>query len=186
MFGILRNNEEKESVFAQLHPLLQDIAKRLGVKFVEPHDVGKYGWPEMAVTTAGFYDPSNDIISVKTNALSRRGMVLNNQDRFFMHELTHWVGGRSRLDRPVMRYANLAPFVCPSREELSTEEATAELGAMKLSQALNIDPEKAKENGEYYLAIFRPYANMNQAERDSNERVAWVLDQAFGANRRAA
>ncbi|NQU42438.1 hypothetical protein HQ520_04080 [bacterium] len=61
------------------------------------------------------------------------------------HELTHWTGHGSRLNRPLASY-------CQDKAKYSTEELTAELGAIFLLKSLDIDlQDSAMTNSAAYL-----------------------------------
>lgn len=90
------------------------------------------------------------------------------------HELTHWTGGATRIDRPGIRHY----FVGDGTRSL--EELTAEMGAAFLCQIAQLDTSETVKNSASYIASWlRPLQEnpkwVLQASKQAREAVEFIL-----------
>jgi antirestriction protein ArdC len=124
--------------------------------------------------TAGFYDGSMDFIGLN----DRKGFHNKSADEIVLHELIHFTGTKERLNRKwiinnVLSLRDFS-FEMPTKKETQTEEATAQIGALKLALVLGLNPAKFTDNTFEYIKTL-PEADLDKAERDSERAVEFIL-----------
>ena len=97
------------------------------------------------------------------------------------HELTHWTGGASRIDRPGIRHY----FTSDSTKSL--EELTAEMGAAFLCQIAQLDTSETIKNSASYIASWLKPLQENpkwvlQASKQAREAVEYILSGQLPAS----
>lgn len=155
-----------------------DIVNRLGANIV---DMGEYvgiypaSWLYLA---SGLYDYERDKIAIKADiAISSRCSEV------VLHELIHWTGHASRLNRLHKRRQistddDRQGIIDIEHNNIiyHTEEATAQLGMFKLAMVLGLDQFTHFKAMTDYLASYH-LANMHQAETESDDAVKFILDK---------
>jgi len=97
-----------------------------------------------------FYSPMQDYISVPNiNTFEKSDTYYTT----LLHELTHWTGHKTRLDR-------LKPVVHQLSESYSKEELIAELGSCFLAAEFNLTPDY--RNSAAYIQGWSQFINDNQ------------------------
>ena len=98
------------------------------------------------------WDFRRDIITIN-NQLKLTHFILTNA---VCHELIHWTGHRTRLNRPVIFKASTSMGThILSHEEVSLEESTAQYGAMLLMNQWGLYTEEVGEATFQYLKYFK-------------------------------
>jgi hypothetical protein len=148
-----------------LSPQIQELIRRLKCRV--------YGSDEdraLSPWAAGAFFPVEDKIIVgRTSEFATLDMVA-------LHEIVHWTGHPYRINRKTiglgaLNYENL------TQKQIATEEATAQFGMFKLLKFTGGDLAYGKEALNRYLSILAD-PDMQQAEKDADEAVAWIVDKA--------
>lgn len=172
-----------KTVRGQLHVKLQILIEKLKISFVEPNEIYEYGYGPMTGSTGGFWEPSRDFMCVR-NALpfpfNLAGcMSRHTGDNFLMHEVIHWTGHPSRLNRPaIAEYFKVSHISQVPEILLHTEEAIAELGMLRLAAALGFDIEPIIKGATYYISTY-PKADLLMAEKYAREAVDYILKAGY-------
>lgn len=127
---------------------------------------------------AGYYDSQEDYIG-----LNERALESDRVNEVVLHELIHWTGHPSRLNRNTI--TSQLHGMRPTSYDYHTEEATAQMGMFKLACLLGLDKELHLMLLNVYLTMF-PEANLAKADWDSNQAVGYLLDLAKYNHREAA
>ena len=122
----------------------------------------------------GFYHSGADVIVIKDEHL-------NNSTEVVLHELIHWAGAEGRLNRKWMLYSK-AVLNGKANEEMSdyvdnckdTEEATAEIGMLKLVMVLGLNPATYADLTLNYLESLLSF-NLKKADKDSDDAVEYLV-----------
>ena len=116
-----------------------------------------------------FYSPSADEI------------VVPRIDRFpdalryysvLAHELTHWTGHETRLDRDLLTHT--------SKEDYAREELVAELGAAFLCAGLGLANEPRKDNAAYVASWLKALKNDPKAIFSAASKAQYAADYLHG------
>ena len=91
------------------------------------------------VGSSAFYSPSPDQITMPPRSAFREKNATENYYSVLLHELTHWTGHKSRLNR----------FKDKSKHGYAFEELIAELGAAFQCAELGIDTKPRKDHAHY-------------------------------------
>jgi antirestriction protein ArdC len=89
--------------------------------------------------SAAYYDPNTDVIQMPDATRFRDAEQMASVE---LHELTHWSGAKTRLDRNLDRYAD-------SRANRAFEELIAEIGSGLLGAQHGFRPEHLEEHARY-------------------------------------
>lgn len=152
---------------SKLLPQLSDLIDKLGVHWIEPSRLHKaIGKDPLEL---GAYFPFHDLLYATGNQFLDINFV-------FLHELTHWTGHMSRLDRHL--YAEvLRTNTLPTPAMMHQEEATAEFGAYMLAVHYGLDEVKAKNWLESYLKECF-LADWTKAEQDAKAAMQYILEKS--------
>lgn len=105
-----------------------------------------------------FYQPVTDHIQMPDEHLFLGTETFNRQEAYYavlLHELTHWTGHKSRLNRSFSeRFGN---------EAYAIEELVAELGSAFLCADLNITPETRPDHAKYIQSCLKVIKADNRA-----------------------
>ncbi len=105
-----------------------------------------------------FYQPATDHIQMPDEHLFVGSKTFNRQEAYYavlLHELTHWTGHTSRLNRSFSdRFGN---------EAYAIEELVAELGSAFLCADLNITPETRPDHAKYIQSWLKVMKADNRA-----------------------
>jgi antirestriction protein ArdC len=125
---------------------------------------------------AAFYNPKNDIIVMNTE----RPNAIPILDRTILHELGHWTGHSSRMQRKVI--VNTEKQKTYSDVELENEEIIAEMICYQLGRELNILSKEWQQKSENYIATYTKGSVYDA--RDHVKRAVWFLLKIAAANMR--
>jgi len=122
----------------------------------------------------GCYHPVLDMIVVKDEHLC-------NSTEIVLHEIIHWAGAESRLNRKWVTDSKAIMMGTASQETLDsfnddrdTEEATAEIGMLKLVLVLGLNPAQQADSALDYLEGLLDI-DMVKADKDSDKAVEYWL-----------
>ncbi len=105
-----------------------------------------------------FYQPATDHIQMPDEHLFIGSETFNRQEAYYavlLHELTHWTGHKSRLNRSFSdRFGS---------EAYAIEELVAELGSAFLCADLNITPETRPDHAKYIQSWLKVMKADNRA-----------------------
>lgn len=152
------------TVRSKLRPELSRMIEDFGIKWVESDVLYKYTGEFLPNRANGAYFPHNDVMCIRE--LSHQRSV----NHTFLHELAHWTGARSRLNRSTVRKISTGKWVDDA--ELHTEEAVAELAAKELIDYFQL----SSDNGycERYLALYE-LADLEYATLEAKKVVQYVI-----------
>jgi hypothetical protein len=151
------------------------LVKALGatVKLYSEIEAGKEVpdyFHRMCGFSQGLYDGHRDLIGVEDS--------VEDPDMVVLHELIHYTGTKQRLKRKWIINNALCiqdlPSELPTRAETQTEEATAQIGMLKLVLVLGFNPARFVDVTYNYLKTL-PEADMNKADRDSDKAVDYLV-----------
>lgn len=95
---------------------------------------------------SAFYSEQDDAIGMPDLSLFLDGQGISAEERYYstlLHELIHFTGPKTRLDRECFRLYRAR------NTERAKEELIAEIGAVMLGQRLGLQTEPAEENAAY-------------------------------------
>lgn len=99
----------------------------------------------ITAASAAFYDKASDRIGIPPIETFREDHNADGAEYYYgtlLHELIHWTGAASRLDRPSL--ANYA-----KKEERAREELVAEIGAVMAGMRLGVQAAPREDNASY-------------------------------------
>lgn len=171
-----------------ISPSILVLFKAVGAR-LKTADQGDLTWEEVQTVYAwgngggGHYSHLGDYIFITGNESPG-----SDPNMACLHELIHWSGNWRRLARPqavIIRKVHVEKV--PEKQlgitgrewevMIHTEEAIAQMGAFKLTKALGGDVAKAKSQLNHYLTNY-PLANLEEANRESDLAVRWLLAEA--------
>ena len=130
----------------------------------------------------GCYHPVEDVIMI-------RDEYLHNSTEIILHELIHWAGAEGRLNRKWITKSRAAMMtadldvIMDLNETRDTEEATAQIGMLKLVLVLGLNPAEYSDKTLSYLEDLLSF-NLAKADRDSDKAVEYLV--GFLGMRKAA
>lgn len=127
---------------------------------------------------AGFYNAQRDLIVVNTDTPNAVAIL----DRTILHELGHWAGHSTRMQRKVV--VNTEKSVSYASEDLENEEIVAEMIAFQLGCELGLMTPEWQSKSENYIGSFRN--GSIYAARDHVKQAVWFLLKIATANMRAS
>lgn len=169
------------SVRSKISLKLQEFMCLLNVDFVEPTAVYLRTGNHMSLFCSGMYEVVNDIVSVKPPTLGHQS--IGDVNTVLLHELVHWSGHPSRVNREEMKNAHIYNYL--TDQERHQEEACAQIGMYKLCKYFCMDMVKAEKYLSNYLITY-PLADLGKAEADAEAAVSYLLSLAYGEVRKVA
>lgn len=155
-----------------------DLINRLGVKVFNFDDYEKLTGYKFPFWSNGCYDIAQDVIAIS-------GFVMGDVNQVTLHEIMHWSGHADRADRFMIADAiKCGTTNVISKESQANEEAIAEMGMYKLACYLGLDTESARLARDRYLKMF-PH-NQSYCEAEADRSVDWIIENAYGENRKVA
>jgi antirestriction protein ArdC len=163
-----------KNVSSYLTAPVNKLLKALDVQTVlyselDTKDLPKYLVPCIK-SAEGFYDGTNDVIGLKDNQ--------KNADEVILHELIHFTGSKERLNRSWIVNNTLAcqnlPHEEQTDEDRQTEEATAQIGMLKLALVLGLNPARFTDCTHTYVSRLTK-ADLEKADRDSDKAVEYLV-----------
>ena len=166
-------------IMNSLVPSVQYLVASLGVKVMthteyleNPEYLGdSLEHPE---NWAAFYNPVLDVVVVNDTELA-------NATELVLHEIIHWSGAETRLNRQWVTSMKAAMLGDQSEELLEyltdkrdTEEATAQIGMLKLALVLGLNPAQYAESTLTYLEDLLDFS-LKKAEEDSDKAVEYLV-----------
>ena len=95
---------------------------------------------------AAFYEVTSDRIGMPAIETFRDNGATSAQEYYYatlLHELIHWTGAKSRLDRPTLAH------VGRKKEDRAREELVAEIGAVMAGMQLGLQVNPREDNASY-------------------------------------
>lgn len=121
-----------------------------------------------------FYHPSDDFIGMPRRELFRDTAESNATENYYstlLHELTHWTGHESRLNRKQL--------CLRGSEDYAYEELVAELGAAALCMELGVTIEPRPDHAQYVAGWLKALKDdssyVYRAARDADKAAQFVL-----------
>jgi len=121
----------------------------------------------------GCYHPVEDVIMI-------RDEYLYNSTEIVLHELIHWAGAEGRLNRKWILNSRAAMMTSDAdvisdlMDTKDTEEATAQIGMLKLVIVLGLNPALYSDLTLEYLESLLSF-NLAKADRDSDKAVEHLV-----------
>lgn len=155
-----------------IDPKVLSVINAVGVPIISFGEMIAYGHADFGMImnmgmAAGLYDSQRDLVAINENAL-----LSVRCSEVFLHEIVHATGHPRRLARPSI--VDQLRGVRHDRATYDTEEATAQLGMFKLAVEIGLDRNLHETLLLRYLPNF-PHANFDQAERESDQAVKFIL-----------
>ncbi len=148
---------------------VMNFAESLGIQVKTPDEFQRISGEIYPWTAGGLYSPPFDIIACAE---------LN--DFVLLHEIIHWTGHPSRVDREAVRKLSTANKNESIRSLMSVEtfyneEAIANMGMFGLAKHLRLDLKVA----HYEMIARLIYMSFDHefCEREANKAVNWILGQ---------
>ena len=147
-----------------INPIILDLVKPLGIEILsDSHAFMKYA-QTMPLNVAGSYNPKRDFIAINENCIipnTSQFDPVNSSNSTFLHELTHWTGGKGRCNRIVLTsMQENGNSIGLSRKEMITEEFIANYGSLVLLDLLGLKTIEAERSILYY-SIFNNLFSQN-------------------------
>lgn len=163
---------------APVNKLIKAVgAKVLLYSELENHEKKPWYFDEYLCSTYGFHDSTSDIIGINdTNSID--GCDPIDMDSTVLHELIHFTGTKERLGRGWVVNNSLDSEDSNSKiateAETHTEEATAQIGALKLALVLGLNPARFADLTERYVSNLSK-ADLDKADKDSDKAVEYLV-----------
>lgn len=163
-------NNRRRKLLVQENAALEGLYKNLMVVKKEGRD-------------GAFFSPTHDVIqlppktayySTDTNSATERYY------RTFAHELTHWTGHHTRLNRlPNVQ----GTYLSPHEHEYAREELVAEAGAALLLQVLGFEAKNMNVHAQYFTSWLKNAGNREEAleyaKKESERAVRFILERGI-------
>ena len=157
--------DEQKEKYLQVNTVSKNTVIHANDKIERLKDLPKF---EISTATRAFYLPSADKIHMPS---VENFTDLNHWHEVFFHELTHWTGHETRIDRKLQGKTNSL--------EYSKEELIAELGSFFICLDLGID--KDFESGAAYLKGYLKRSSdrdLFDATNKAIKAVKYIYDQS--------
>jgi antirestriction protein ArdC len=171
------------SVLDQASPKVKQFVEACGAKVMSLNEFDALvGMSQRARTAildnAGFYNALRDIIVIN---IENPGVIAI-LDRTILHELGHWSGHSTRMQRKVV--VNTEKSVGYKDEDKENEEIIAEMIAFQLGCELGLMTPEWQSKSENYIGSFRN--GSIYGARDHVKQATWFLLKIVTANLRAS